>query len=101
ARVLQVEGGMIEVIGVERLLAERDAVVAQGLHALGTERAYRARDLGGVAGVGLAREQRAVAGQGLALGGGEPIVVPQVLGGGGDTVDGAAGEQERVERAWR
>ena len=88
---------MVEVVGVERLLRERERVGAQRRRALGAEPLDGAHDLGRVAGLRLALEERAVAREGLALGRGEPIVVPEVHGGGDQAVGRAAGEEERVE----
>jgi len=89
---------VVEVVRIERLLRELERVLAQCRRALGAEPPDGARDLGRVARLRLALEERAVAREGLALGRGEPIVVPEVDGGGDHAVGRAADEEERVER---
>src|SRR5262249_57764837 len=54
-------------------------------------------DLGCVVGAGVVLDDGAVAHQRLALPWRQPIVVPQVDGGGGDAVDGAPGQQEGIQ----
>ena len=97
-RVEEVERGVIEVVGLERAAAGGDGVVADGGGTLGPELADRARDLRRVARVRLALEQRPVVHQGLALLARQAAVVPEIDGGRRDAVDGAPGQEERVQR---
>src|SRR5207237_2597609 len=92
-----VEGRVVEVVRVERLLRELERLGAQRRRALGAEPLDGAYDLGRVAGARLTLEERAVAREGLALGRGEPIVAREGHGGGDQAVRRAAGEEERVE----
>ena len=97
-RGVRVEGGVIQVVGVEGALGERDGVVAERGGALRSEPADGTDDLRRILRSGLAIEQRPVAGEGLALRRREPVVVPEVHRGGDDAVRRAAGEEERVQR---
>src|SRR5437867_7119592 len=98
-RVEQVEGGMIQVVALEGALPGGDGLLAERGGAVGPEPPDGARDLGRVARPGLALEERPVMDQRLALLPREPAVVPEVDGGGRDAVDGAAGEEERVQHS--
>ena len=89
---------MVEIVGLDRVLAGGDGLLAQRGGALGPEPPDGACDLGRVARPGFALEERPVMDQRLALLPRETAVVPEVRGGGGDAVDGAPGQEEGIQR---
>ena len=88
----------IEVVVLHGVLATIDQLLAERLRALASEGLHLTDDLGCVAGARVLLDQSAVAHQGLAFTRGQPIVVPQVDGGGGDAVDRAACQEEGIQR---
>src|SRR2546427_5399720 len=93
-RVDEVEGGVVQVVGLEGALAGGHGLLAERGGALGPEPADGACDLGRVARAWLALEERPVMDQRLPLLAREPAVVPEVHGGGGGAVGGAAGQEK-------
>ena len=86
-----------EIMGVERALGLAGGLIAQRGRAFGAEALHAVDDLGCVVRPGVVLDDGAVVHQRLALTRRQPVVVPQVDRGGGDAVDGAAREQERIQ----